>query len=177
MKRVYIYLSLIIFTITSCKSTKYNSDYNHSVDFSQYKTFGFSDLSQKLPVDDIVKKRIFTAIENNLVAKGFQKSDSPDLLVDLGLQLDKKKNYSNNNVNLRGYFGKKRRLSVGVGKTFSNDKEYTVGTLVLNLVDAISPDETLVWKGNISGVVKPESSSQENITSSINQLFSSFPPN
>jgi hypothetical protein len=177
MKRAFIYLGFVVFTMLSCKSTKYNSDYNHNIDFSEYKTFGFSDLSQKLPVDDIVKSRIFDAIEKNLTAKGFQKSDQPDLLVDLGLQLEKKKNYSNSHVNLRGYFGKKRRLSVGVGKNFANDREYTVGTLVLDLVDAKSSDETLVWKGDIEGVVKPESSSQQNITAAINQLLASFPPN
>lgn len=176
MKASSLFISMFILALVSCKSTKFNSDYDQSIDFDTYKTFGFSELAKKLPVDDIVKNRIFQAIENNLTAKGFTKSENPDLLVDLGLQLDKKKNYSTSNVNIRGYFGKKRRLSTGVGKSFTNEKEYTIGTLVLNFVDIKNNGEKLVWKGDMSGVVKPESSSNENITASINKILASFPP-
>ncbi len=93
MKNYYILFITLTFTLllSSCKSTSFNSDYDQSINFDKYRTFNFSDLSQRLPVDDIVKNRIFQAIENNLTAKGFTKSENPDLLVDLGLQLDKKK--------------------------------------------------------------------------------------
>lgn len=177
MKIQSLFYVIILFTLASCKSTSYNSDYDQSANFDTYKTFGFSELSKKLPVDDIVKNRIFQAIENNLTAKGFAKSENPDLLVDLGLQLDKKKEYSTNHVNMNGYFGKKLRIGTGVGKSFTKEKEYTVGTLVLNLVDVKKTGEKLVWKGGISGIIKPESSNQENITSAINKILETFPPN
>jgi hypothetical protein len=179
MKNYYILFISLTFTLllSSCKSTSFSSDYDQSINFDNYRTFNFSDLSQRLPVDDIVKNRIFEAIENNLAAKGFTKSESPDLLVDLGLQLDKKKKYSSNNINLNGYFGKKRRIRIGGGKSFANEKEYTVGTLVLNFLDVTDNAEKLVWKGDISGIVKPESSNQENINSAINQILAAFPPN
>lgn len=175
--KIQTLIFLVALAIVSCKSTSYNSDFDQSINFDNYKTFNISELSNKLPVDDIVKNRIFTAIEENLVSKGFTKSDDPDLLVDLGLQLDKKKKYSTNHVNLNGYFGKKRRIRAGVGKSFTNDKEYTVGTLVLNLIDVKNTGEKLVWKGDISGIIKPESSNQENITSAINKILETFPPN
>lgn len=176
MKTLPLCSFFIFLLFISCKSTKFNSDYDQSVNFNEYKTYGFSELSKKLPVDDIVKNRIFKAIEENLTSKGFTKSDNPDLLVDLGLQLDKKKNYSTNNINMRGYFGKRRRVSAGIGKSFTNEKEYTVGTLVLNFIDVKNSSEKLVWKGDMSGVIKPDSSSNENVTNAINQILAEFPP-
>jgi hypothetical protein len=179
MKNYCILVITLTFTLvlSSCKSTSFNSDYDQSINFDNYRTFNFTDLSQRLPVDDIVKNRIFQAIENNLTAKGFAKSENPDLLVDLGLQLDKKKKYSSNNINLNGYFGKNRRIRIGGGKSFANEKEYTVGTLILDFVDVTDSAEKLVWKGEISGIIKPESSNQENINSAINQILAAFPPN
>jgi hypothetical protein len=176
MKVNFIILVLVL-ALVSCKSTSFNSDFDQTTNFGDYKTFNFSELSQRLPVDDIVKNRIFKAIENNLTGKGFTKSENPDLLVDLGLQLDKKKKYSSNNINLNGYFGKNRRIRVGGGKSFGKEKEYTVGTLVLDFVDVTGNKEKLVWKGDISGVVKDQSSSQENISSAINKILATFPPN
>ena len=170
----YSILSLLIVILFSCNSTKISSDYDRNANFSEYKTFGFTKASEKLPANELVRNRVFNAIRNNLKSKGLSESDTPNILIDLGLKTKDKKKYTTNNVGLSGFYGKRWRIGTGVSKSFTKEKEYTEGTLVINLIDA--QKDKLLWMGSASGVINGKAIEEENLANTINKILASFPP-
>lgn len=164
---------VILLVITSCSSLKINSDYDRSVNFNDYKTFGFTKESKELPTNDLVKNRILNAIATNLKSKGLAESDNPDMLIDLGLKTKNKTDYQSTNYDMGGYYGRRWRIGTSIGTTNTREINYTEGTLVINLVDA--KKDQLLWMGSGTSVVSDKSVKEENITSGINKILSSFP--
>lgn len=175
MSNKTFFTSLIFITILfSCSSTKILSDYDDSVNFKNYKTYNFSNETDNLPIDDIIKNRLINSISSNLNNKGFVKSENPDFLVDLDVKTKNKKDYSNTNVNVSTTFGKRWRFRTGVGKTFSKEINYTEGTLLINIID--NDKKQLIWKGSGTDVVKDKNLNNSSISEAINKILSGFPP-
>src|SRR5690554_1930512 len=85
-KKSYVVLLTLLFLVSvmSCTSVRVASDYDKEVDFSKYKTFAFYKPGiDKAEINDLDKRRMLRAIESELLAKGFTKSESPDLLVSI----------------------------------------------------------------------------------------------
>ena len=98
MKILKILPLLLIFLATSCVSVRVSSDYDKNADFKQYKTFAFYKKGiDKVDISDLDKRRILRAIEADLLAKGFTKSENPDLLVNIFTKSREKINVYNNN--------------------------------------------------------------------------------
>src|SRR5690606_24482577 len=77
-------LLLVLLVATSCSSVRVATDYDKNADFGKYKTFAFfKNGIDKAEINDIDKRRILRAIETELLAKGFTKSDNPDILVSI----------------------------------------------------------------------------------------------
>ena len=75
---------IIAFLMTSCTSVRVASDYDRNANFNTYKTFAFfKNGIDKAEISDLDKRRILRAIEAELLAKGFTKSEDPDLLVSI----------------------------------------------------------------------------------------------
>ncbi|MBL4604918.1 MAG: DUF4136 domain-containing protein, partial [Flavobacteriaceae bacterium] len=84
MKLLKLLSLVLIITLTSCSTVKVVSDYDTKVDFGKYKTFAFYKKGiDKAAVSDLDKKRIMRAVEVELLAKGFTKSQNPDILVSI----------------------------------------------------------------------------------------------
>ena len=86
MKKVFKTLPLILVTliITSCVSVRVASDYDKDADFNSYQTFAFYKTGiDEAEINDLDKRRILRAIETELLAKGYTKSEDPDLLVSI----------------------------------------------------------------------------------------------
>ena len=91
MKKV-ILLVFSVILMASCSSVKVITDYDSNVDFKNYKTFAFFKPGiDKADISDLDKKRILRAIESELLAKGFTKSDNPDMLVSIFTKSREKK--------------------------------------------------------------------------------------
>ena len=75
---------MITFLMTSCTSVRVASDFDKEADFNSYKTFAFYKTGiDKAEISDLDKRRILRAIETEMRAKGFTKSEPPDLLVSI----------------------------------------------------------------------------------------------
>lgn len=167
-------LVVIAILISSCKSVKTASDYDRSVNFKNYKTFGFSQESQQLPANDFVKSRILNAITQNLKSKGLTESSNPDMIVDLGLKTQEKIEYATTNYDIGGYYGRRWRVGTGISQSNTKEIDYTEGTLVINLVDA--NNEKLLWMGSGTGVVSDKAIQEENLKAAIDKILAEFPP-
>lgn len=175
MKKInYLILLVFVNLFIACNSLKTTSDFDNSVNFANYKSFGFSKESQDFPANEFIKNRIFSAISNNLRSKGLVETERPDILIDLGLKTKEKKNYATTNYGLSGFYGRRWRIGTGISKSNTKEINYTEGTLVINLVDA--KKNKLLWMGTGTGVVNEKMTKKESINKSIFTILSSFPP-
>ncbi len=73
-----------VLVLHGCASVSVISDYDQDVDFNSYKTYAFYKTGiDRARISDLDKKRILRAIETEMSAKGFTKSEEPDLLVSI----------------------------------------------------------------------------------------------
>lgn len=166
---------LILFISASCDSVQVYSDYDKSADFKQYKTFAFMKSGiDKVEISDLDKKRILNAIDQQLQAKGFTKSDNPDLLVNIFTK--SREEVSVNQFNSGwGYgwgYGWNPYMMYGGHTTVSSSTE---GTLYIDLIDAKKKE--LIWQGEGTGTLSKNMDRKDEIVNNIvTQILAQYPP-
>ena len=172
MKRTNIFFILIpALLITSCSSIQVSTDYDIEADFSKYKTFAYSKSGiDRIPINDLDKKRILRAVEAELLEKGMRKSSSPDLLISLFTKSSDRININDNNFGGFWYPWYYGANPVTISR-------YTEGTLFIDFLDAKSKE--LVWQGVGTGVLPMGSPKlrQERIKEFVNEIMVKYPPN
>ena len=153
-------------------------DYDTAADFGTLKTYDWMPATGNAASDQLLVKRIRTAVDSQLQAKGHAPArDNPDFLI--AMQLSGRTAYGGSTgvgMSVGIPVGRAGRISVGGGK--SKPIEKTEGTLVLDFLDAKS--KALVWQGIASGAVQPGTSpeqQQQRINEVVAQLLAQFPPN
>ena len=167
-------LALLI-AITSCSSVKVATDYDRKANFNDYKTFAFFKTGiDKAEISDLDKRRILRAIEAELLAKGFTKSENPDLLVSLFTKSQQRVDVYNNSWGYGGWgwggFG-----PWGWGYNQPNTSVTTQGVLYIDLIDANKKE--LVWQGMGSGYLsKNMEKKEERIKEFVSEIIGKYPP-
>lgn len=176
MKKYFILLAVVV--VSACSSLKVTYDYDKQTDFAKYKTYAFSEDSQKLPVGDLNRNRIMSAVDAEMAAKGFSKSDSPDVLIDMHVRAEQKTEAVANTTG-PGYYGGPWRYGYGGGfsTTTINYNDYIEGTLFINMVDAAK--QQIVWQGRATKTLDENATAEKrdkNIKYAVQQIFSKYPP-
>ncbi len=157
--------------VGGCVTLQVNMDYDREADFSMYQTYAWHESDVSLADDDpLMHQRLIQAIDDQLSAKGLQKTDAmPDLLVT--------------------YHGESQELVVldrvsyydgwyrygGIGVSTVRARSYEQGTLVVDLVDA--EQNRLVWRGVATDTVAGSPDAQTSqIETAIRQMFRRYPP-
>ena len=182
-------LVLIFIATTSCVSVKVTSDYDQKTEFKDYKTFAFYKKGiDKVEISDLDKRRILKAIESQLEAKGFTKSQNPDILVNIFTKSREKVNVYNN----RGFggfggwgfggwgWGGFGPWGLGYG-LYNNDSNNisrtTEGTLFIDLIDAEKKE--LAWQGQGTGNLITTGNVEKKearINEFVMQIMTKYPP-
>jgi hypothetical protein len=162
--------------LSACSTLKVSYDYDKQGDFSHYKSYTFSEESMKLPINELNRDRILRAVENELAAKGFSKSDNPDVIIDLRVRAaEKTEAYATTTG--PGYYGRRWGYAGGFSSTSINYEQYVEGTLFVSMVDAGT--EKIVWQGRATNTIDEDASPQkreQNINYAVNQIFTKYPP-
>ncbi|MFM1879222.1 MAG: hypothetical protein RLZZ241_2088 [Bacteroidota bacterium] len=175
-------LAVVFSMLTSCTSVRVVADYDTATDFKAYKNYAFYKTGiDKAEISDLDKKRILRSIESELNLKGYQKSETPDLLVSIFTTERERINVYNN-------LGWSAGWGYGWGWGWSPwawggawnrpvVSSQIEGSLYIDLIDAKSKE--LIWQGKGSGVLlqtgqveKREARIQEFVA----QILSKFPP-
>lgn len=179
MKYIKILPLVLLFIVTSCASVRVSTDYDKKADFNEYKTFAFYKKGiDKVAVSDLDKRRILRSIENNLLARGFTKSENPDLLVNIFTKSREKINVYNNNYYgwYPWYYGGFGPYGFGWG-AYNNVSKSTEGTLFIDLIDAKKKE--LVWQGMGVGalITSGDVAKKENrINEFVTEIMEAYPP-
>lgn len=170
-------LVCLIAAVSSCSSVSISYDYDKQADFSKYKTYAFSEDALNLPVDQLNRDRVIRAVETEMAAKGFSKSDTPDVLIDLQVKAKQELEATATNMG-GGMYGGRYGYGYGYGSTTRVDyNQYTVGSLFINMVDKST--EKIVWQGRGSKTISEDASATQretNINNGVKLIFTQYPP-
>ena len=171
-------LLALLIVLTSCSSVKVATDYDKKANFSSYKTFAFFKTGiDKAEISDLDKRRILRAIEAELLAKGFTKSENPDLLVSLFTKSQQRVDVYNNSWGYGGWgWGGYGLGPWGWGwNNQPNTSVSTQGVLYVDLID--SNKKELVWQGMGTGYLsKNMEKKEERIKEFVSKIMEKYPP-
>jgi Domain of unknown function (DUF4136) len=168
---------LLVILVSGCNSIKVTSDFDRNVDFKTFKTYTFSPSLKNIRLNSDNKEVLEMAIDREMKARGYQKSNSlnTDLLIDLFLKYDAKVDVTgipNNDmydIMIYGY-------GIGFSNTSLNYHEFAEGTLFIRFVDAKKNLE--VWEGRGSTNIESKKTDLEKeklINNSVNKIFKNYP--
>jgi len=176
MKKNILALLVTIF-LFSCNTVKVVTDYDTKVDFNKFKTFAFYKTGiDKAEISSLDKKRVLRALESELLAQGFTKSENPDMLVSFFTKSRRKVNINqNNNFGWGLGWGWNPWMWNGMNNNL-NINEYTEGTLFIDFIDRNQKE--LVWQGIGTGALKLQNieKKEERIKLFVKEIVSRFPP-
>jgi len=164
----------LLLMLTSCSSVRVASDYDKVADFNSYKTFAFYKTGiDKAEISDLDKRRILRAIEVELTAKGFTKSENPDLLVSIFTKSREKINVYNNGG--FGPYGYGWGWSPWYWGNYNQVSTSTEGSLYIDLIDANKKE--LVWQGIGRGYIGQNmQQKEERIKEFVMKIMEKYPP-
>ncbi|NRB71739.1 MAG: DUF4136 domain-containing protein [Xanthomonadales bacterium] len=186
MKRLYSALlaSALLLLLNACASgPTIKSDYDPSVDFSQYRTYNFfKPMGIENPNYSSLLGQMFRqAISREMEARGYTLSPNPDLLMNVSAQMqDKTKVTTYNEPYYGGYYGYRAGFydpwyGYG-GGTRTQVSQYTEGTVNIDMVDA--QEKRMVWEGVAIGRVDGSRSNDElrtAIDQGVAEMFANYP--
>lgn len=181
MKNVFKILILAAVTIftASCSSVSVTADYDKNTNFMSYQTYAFfKEGIDNVKLNDLDKKRILNAIDQEMTAKGFTKTDSnPQILVNIFTKSQQQVNVTTNNdyfYSRWGYYGWGYAPYGGSTTTVSTSIE---GKLYIDFIDTAK--KTLIWQGVGTGYIdnaKTPEKKEAKIQNFVQQILSKYPP-
>ena len=167
-KRFALSLAGLLLTAVAA-SAGINTDYDHSANFAQYKTYSIGNIKTSNGLWDA---RVKSAIESQMAAKGLTEVPSGgDVVVTAR---DAIRNQEELNTFYDG-FGGGRRWGGGFGTSTTTVDTYKVGTLLVEMFDGTS--KNLIWRATASNTLssKPDKNIKT-LDKNVQKMFEHFPP-
>lgn len=187
MKNVISSILLILFNalLSSCSDgITVTSDFDKSVDFDSYKTFGFMPWPKdnNALVNEFDKKRLLDAMRAEFKARGMTEVPGPsgDIALNVFVTAETKTemqaytNYYNNGYGY--YYSPYRGMGGGTTTTTVRDVNYVLGTVIIDVFEVAG--KKLIWQGIGQGVVDESPSSKkkdENVDNAVMKILSPYP--
>jgi len=168
MKAIKLVAVALTLMVTSCASVRVSTDYDTQENFEHYKTFAFFKPGiDKVEISDLDKRRILRSIEKEMLAKGFSKSTTPDLLVNINTKTEKSVNVYDMGVGYGWgpwYGGMHRNISTA-----------TNGVLYIDFINAKT--KQLVWQGKGVGYLTHSAKKKdERVQTFVTKILEKYPP-
>ena len=176
---------VLLVGVTACRSIRVRSDWDASVAFDGLRRYAWleppvAEGADPFADNSLLRKRVRTAIEADLTARGFQSVSNPanaDFLVTYGVMLDEKLRV-NGGVTTYGGYGGYGRWPIGMGASYGapDVHNYQDSTLIIDFLNPTSKD--LLWRGWASGLVQTRDRDigQERFEAGIKAVLDAYPP-
>lgn len=176
MKKILL-IALAVTTLVGCQAVRVTQDYAPETNFKQYTTFAF--YKEGIDEDDISeldKKRILRAIDAEMTAKGFTKSDNPDIIVNFFTDSKERLDVFNNmGWGMGGGFGGFGGWGGWGGGFGNNVSRVTEGVLYIDLIDTRKKE--LIWQGIGTAALKNTPIKKiERTNEMVKEILMQFPP-
>lgn len=191
MRNIRWSILVLAVTLAGCATAEIHTDYDYKANFSGLKTFAWvPDMKQESTdprVDnEVTDARIRGAVEEALVAKGFQKSDATqaDFWVAYQAAIEEKLDARDTNFPYTtprtrdissGNFAQDLTWAYGGTKTILS--YYEEGTLILDIVGP--KDKKLMWRGTAKATLdggKYSAQKEARLKEGVRDILATFPP-
>jgi len=168
--RTLIFSGLFLLLPTILSAQKVTTDFDHSANFAQYKSFMW--IREPRMSDPLMRRRVVDAINGQLTAKGLQLVTEG---ADLGVIANGATTEEHTLETIYSGFGGWRWRGWGGGMATTFPESYTVGTLIVDLFDTRT--KQVVWRGTATETLpdKPEKTA-EKLNKAVEKMFNKFPP-
>jgi hypothetical protein len=168
-----IAMAFVLLLLAGCASTPtVTTDHDPSAQFGSYKTYYWARKPEGS--SPLVTQRIVEGIDARLQAKGWTQAPDGDVALVANISRAQQQSidtfYSGTGMGGWGYRG-----WGGMGSATTTVRNYTVGTLVVDMFDTRT--KQAVWRGSASGTV-PNSPEKVDaaVTAGLDKMFANFPP-
>ena len=181
--RIFLVLTTFALMTACASSTNIQSDYDRSVDFSKYKTYGYySPMGIENPNYSSLMGQMFRdAIDVQMKQRGYVKSSNPDVLFNVSARLEDKTRVTTTSDPMMyggGYYGYRGGMydpwgGYGYG-TSTHVSQYTQGTINIDMVDPRL--KRMLWEGVAIGRVQEKNKNlREDIMTGVAEMFGGYP--
>ncbi|MBA7526960.1 hypothetical protein ES705_19132 [subsurface metagenome] len=184
--KYFFYTLLFVFLLSACSGIKVVTDYDKSIDFSQYKTFeyyGWAEESDKI-LNRFDKERIEESFGEEFKKRELEYvEENGDMVVVLFIVVEEKTQKSASTTQhggYGGYYGGYYGYGPGYGwgpsysTTTVSEYDYQVGTLVIDVFDA--KEQKLIWEGIGTKTVDENPQTRDkNIPRAVAAIMKQFP--
>ena len=188
MKKIVILFLLAALVLGGCSGLKVVTDFDPTVDFTQYKTFeyyGWIEESGRA-INDLDRRRIENAFGAEFEARGLKYvEEGGDIVVGLLIVAEQKTQTTAHTTQMGGYgggYGGHYGYGPGWGwggggghstTTFS-EYDFVEGTLVCDIYDTAK--EQLVWEGIGTKTISENPKNREqNISEGVKKIMAEYP--
>jgi uncharacterized protein DUF4136 len=167
MKLILTCLLVIATLTTVALAAKVSTDYDHSANFSGYKTYSWTKVQT---ANSIWDARVKAAVDKQLTGKDSTQVPSGGDVSMTAVETTRTQQQLNTYYDRFGG----RRFG-GFGNATTTVEHYKVGSLVVDMFDAGS--KNLIWRGSASDTLSgnPEKNTK-NLDKGVQKMFSHFPP-
>jgi len=175
MKKAYIIFGTILF-LTACGTIRITTDQIDGSSFLGYETYDFYEIDfihyDSLPYNEENINYLKTEIRRQMLKKGFAIAENPDLLINIGVFVEKQvqtretdPRIDMNYIGQRNYHWEREDRVVGI---------YEEGAISLDFVDA--ENNQLKWQATAVGMLtNDEEKMKKRISKAIEKIFGKMP--
>lgn len=173
-------VAMFVACAAGCTSMDVKTDFDPAVDFSRYKTFAFTgmtELDQSGVLDNsLMRDRLERMIDRELREKGLTRTrldQHPDLLVHYWVGVKDKEEMQSRPGDQAFSWGE--RYGWSTSYSGASSYEYREGTLITDLVE--SANRTLVWRATMVAELKDDVKKNVELSEkAIKKAFENYPP-
>ena len=174
---------VVVMLVAACAAPQpeIRSDYDRTVDFSRYRSFNFMESAGRRTDGDygtLLGQRIRTAVEQEMVARGYVKDAEPDLLINFSVTVKSVQEVTQVPTAgpPRSYYYRGGYYRTWPAYSYETwVREYDEGTLLIDIVDARRGQ--LVWEAAGTGRLKQDLSEdiEARVRRAVGLLFQRYP--
>jgi len=167
----------LLSVLAACSPLTVRTDHDTTADFSRFRTYGWLQKPSDTPRDpridnDLIDSRIHSAVNDELMSKGFTEAATPDFRVTYHVMIQNQLDVQSFPVSYGYGLGRFGAMTSDV-----RVEQYEVGMLLLDVVD--SSTNELVWRGTAQARIDPSRTPQERtklIREAVHDMLARFPP-
>lgn len=170
-------LAALAFSLSACSSVTVTTDYDHSTAFDQYRTYSLAPSTDPVDLSPSSEAALRDGLRTHLATRNIAEvAGNADLHVVRHIST-KEKRVVHQSTDMRytslpyryGRYG----MWAGAPPMYTDVSQYTVGTLILDFVDAKS--QKLVFRGIATGTVSDPETNAERIREAVEKIVQNYP--
>ncbi|MDO8938352.1 MAG: DUF4136 domain-containing protein [Methylicorpusculum sp.] len=161
-------------SLSACSSVSVTTDYDHSASFDHYRTYTLAPSTDPVGLSPSSETALRDSLRTHLATRNIAEvAGNADLHVVRHISTKEKRVVNQSSYGSVPYRYGRYGMWAGAPPVYTDVSQYTVGTLILDFVDAKS--QKLVFRGIATGTVSDPEANAERIREAVEKIVQSYP--